>query len=233
MTAALGVERAFQDLEAAPPLLQGLLRPVLVRALQDPAIMRQLGSTAALSQHLTVLGRVLTSEPLAVGQELEDVEAAYRFSQGLEPTLRARVEAGLSRVLERAHAPADHGPLNLLALARLLALAFSNLPFVEHLLAGGAAERFLPEASPELAGFVGELVEVVTVVTVSEQEGNEAGNVVVTIGRALEVSERHVLVETLRDGDERPGSRLLLATAQIVSMRTLSEGSPARSFKAG
>ena len=65
MTAALGVERAFQDLETAPPLLQGLLRPVLVRALRDPAIMRQLGSSTALSQHLTVLGRVLTSEPLA------------------------------------------------------------------------------------------------------------------------------------------------------------------------
>lgn len=232
MTAALGVERAFQDLEAAPPLLQGLLRPVLLRALHDPAIMRQLGSSAALSQHLTVLGRVLTSEPLAVGHDLEDVEDAHRFSQGLEPPLRARVEAGLAQVLQRAHARAEHGTLNLLALARLLALAFSNLPFVEHLLAGGAPEPFLPEASPALAGFVDELVEVVSVVTVSDPEGNEAGNVAVTVGRVLEVSESCVLVETLRDGDERPGSRLRLATAHIVSMRPLSEGSQARSFKA-
>lgn len=230
MTAALGVERAFQDLEAAPPRLQGLLRPVLLRALRDPAIMRQLGS-AALSQHLTVVGQVLTSDPIAVGQDLEDIEAAHRFSQGLEPPLRARVEAGLSRVLQRAPARSGHGSLSLLALARLLALAFSNLPFVEHVLAGAALEPFLPDVAPELAGFVGELVEAITVV--GEAEDNEGDNRFVTIGRVLEVSEGHVLIETLRDGDERPGSRLRLDTARIVAMRTLSEGSSARSFKAG
>jgi len=229
MKPAHGVERAFLDLEQASPLLQGLLRPLLLRALQDPAIMRELGS-AALSQHLTVLGQVLTSEPLAVGEALEDIEAAYRFSQGLEPPLRGRVEAGLRRVSRQAPARNGRGPLSLLALGRLLALAYSDLPFVDHVCRGGAVEAFLPEVSPELSNFVGELVEVVTVA--GEHDDNEDGRVFVTTGRVLEVSASHVVIEALRDADERPGSRLLLGLADIVSMRTLSNQSSPREFKA-
>lgn len=87
-----------------PTELQGLLRPVLVRALQDPTLMRQLGSTA-LSQHLMLLGHVLTSDPerapskafvhLAAGHDVEDVEEVYRFARDLDAALQ-----GQGRVLE-------------------------------------------------------------------------------------------------------------------------------------
>lgn len=278
MTQAHGVEQAFLSLEDAPPVLQGLLRPVLVRALQDPTLMRRLGS-AALSQHLTVLGQVLMNVPaersgslaplqtflhLALGQDVEDVEEAYRFTENLDGALRARVEGGLSRVLQFAADRSGQGTLSLLALARLLALAFSNLPLVEHLLGGGAIEPFLPSAgakkapakgrskraapttaeptgsesrrrrehtvSAELASFVGELVEVVVVV--SEHEGGEAGHVLVTMGRVLEMSPGHVLIETLRH-DERRGSRLLLSLTHIVAMRTLPSDFASRASNAG
>jgi len=246
MKPAPGVERAFLDLEHASPVLQGLLRPLLVRALQDPAIMRQLGS-AGLSQHLTALGQLLTSEParshgpalppletflhLAAGKALEDVEEAYRFTKALDAPLGARVAAGLSRVVQQAPSRASLGTLSLLALARLLALAYADLPFVEYVRRGGTIDPFLPEVSPEPSSFVGELVEVVTLA--EEQEDNEDGRVFVTIGRVLEASASHVVIETLREGDERPGGRLRLSMDHIVTLRPLSGASPSREFEAG
>jgi len=56
--------------------------------------------------------------------------------------------------------------------------------------------------------------------------------VFVTVGRVLEMSPGHVLLETLRD-DGRPGSRLLLSVGQVVAMRTLSGDSLFRAFEAG
>lgn len=282
MTQAHGVEQAFQSLEDAPPVLRGLLRPVLVRALQDAALMRQLAS-GDLSQHLALLGQVLetTAGPgssalplpktflhLAIGEDVEDIEQAYRLTQSLEPPLRARVEGGLSRAFQIAADRSEYRGVGLLALARLLALAFSNLPFVEHVLGGGSIEPFLPPAgakkapsksrakskpkparkgsaqtsratagssdegavSPDPASLVGRLVEVVAVVR--EAESSEAGRVFVAIGRVLEVSPGHVLLETLRDG-ERPGSRLLLGMADIVALRALSSDSLPLAFEAG
>ena len=256
------VEQAFLGLEDAPPLLQGLLRPVLVRALGDADLMRQLGS-GALSQHLAVLGEILTTAGsaahppaylhLAVGEHVEDIEEAYRFAQSLDAPLRARVESGLSRGFQIASSNSDctlnhPSALSLLALARLLVHAFANLRYVEHIVGGGAIESFLPlEAeqalpkggakradpalSPELANFVGEIVEVVAV---AEGESDETGHVFVSIGRVLEMSPGHVVLETLRSADdERPGSRLLLGMAHIVSMRTLPSGSSARASQVG
>jgi len=275
MTQAPGVEQAFASLEAAPPLLQGLLRPVLVRALQDPVLMRQVGS-ASLSQHLALLGRILESSMrggsgsavvpppksflhLTIGEDVDDIDQAYRLVRSLEPSLRAHVESGLSCAFQITADRSEYGGLSLLALARLLALALSNLPFVEHVLAGGAIEPFLPpvsaqppaakstakgtqpggstaksreerEPSPELSHVAGELVEIVA--AVSEEESGEAGRVFVTVGRVLEMSPGHVLLETLRD-DGRPGSRLLLSVGQVVAMRTLSGDSLFRAFEAG
>ncbi|HEU5073100.1 MAG TPA: hypothetical protein VFU02_02990 [Polyangiaceae bacterium] len=278
MTSAHGVEQAFLGLENAPLVLQSLLRPVLVRALQDPSLMRQLGS--ALPQHLALLGEVLVNAPaerttlpaprtflhLAAG-DVEDVEEAYRFAESLEAPLRTHVEAGLSQVFQLTAASSGHGTVNLLALARLLALAFTNPAFVEYVQGGGALEPFLPsldekrpaaklpakskpkraskstpkpsgsrgrsrrdqKVSPELAKFVGELVEVVAVV--SQQEGGDAGHVFITMGRVLEMLPGHVVLETLRE-DERPGSRLLLGMTRIVAMRTLPSGSVSRASKA-
>ena len=277
-TQALGVEQAFHDLEDASPVLQGLLRPVLVRALQDPVLMRLLGS-AALSQHLAVLGQVLTHPAsdrdaplpppktfvhLALGEDIEDVEAAYVFARSLDAPLRGRVESGLSRVLQNAATRAEEEPLSLLALARLFTLAFSNLPFVTHVLEGGAIEAFLPlgtvtnprkqapltegrmlegrtkgtdpSGTPELASFVGQIVELVA--TVNEDDATQPGHVFVTIGRVLEVAAGHVVLQTSREGDqpaaEAQGSKLLIGMAHIVTMRTLSQDSSAdRSSKAG
>lgn len=260
MTQATGVEQAFHDLEDAPPILQGLLRPVLVRALQDPVLMRLLGS-AALSQHLALLGQVLTRAAsdrddsplppletfvqLAIAEDIEDVEDAYVFAHSLEAPLRARVEGGLSRVLQHAATQSAHGSVSLLALARLFALAFSSLPFVTHIREGGAIEPFLPpdlatrpreSDAPELASFVGQIVELVA--TVNEDETSHAGHVFVTIGRVLEVATGHVVLQTLREGDEHAGeaqgSKLLIGMAHIVTMRILSQDSLAdRSSKTG
>lgn len=278
MTSTEGVEQAFQDLESAPPVLQGLLRPVLIRALQDPALMRHLGS-AALSEHLAVLGQVLINLPsegvgpplpplktfihLAVGQDVDDVEEAYRFAHTLDAPLRARVEGGLSRALQNTASRAGAGTTSLLALARLLALAFSNLPFVAHVLDGGEIESFLPQAnaklpserpvnkgvksarrkaglaqqtavSPQLAGFVGKFVEVIAVV--SEPESAEhAGHMFVTIGRVLELSPHHVVLETLRGHHEgvHGGERLLLGMAHVVAMRTLTRDPRDQASKTG
>lgn len=261
MTQATGVEQAFHDLEDAPPVLQGLLRPVLVRALQDPVLMRLLGS-AALSQHLALLGQVLTRAAsdrddsplppletfvqLAVAEDIEDVEDAYVFTHSLEAPLRARVEGGLSRVLQHAATQSAHGNVSLLALARLFALAFSSLPFVTHIREGGAIEPFLPpdlatkpreqSDAPQLASFVGHIVELVA--TVNEDETSHAGHVFVTIGRVLEVATGHVVLQTLREGDEHAaeaqGSKLLIGMAHIVTMRILSQDSlAARSSKTG
>jgi len=263
---AQGVEQAFHDLEDAPPVLQGLLRPVLIRALQDPVLMRLLGS-AALSQHLALLGQLLThpasdrvDAPLApvktfvhlAGEDLEDVEDAYVFAGSLDASLRTRVEGGLSRVLQNAATRSGQGTLSLLALARLFALAFSNLPFVTHVLEGGAVEPFLPRgptkkppeqaqvegqgSTPELASFVGQIVELVA--TVNEDEPSRAGHVFVTIGRVLEVAAGHVVLQTVREGDEHgaevPGSKLLIGMAHVVTMRTLSQDSSVdRTSKAG
>lgn len=277
MKQAHGVEQAFQSLESAAPVLQGLLRPVLVRALQDSTLMRQLGSTA-LSQHLMLLGQILTSDPqrtsskafvhFAAGHDVEDIEEAYRFTKNLDAALQGRVESGLSRALQIVANESGQDTPSLLALARLLALAFSNLPFVDHVLGGGAIEPFLPPSeskqpaprrpakgktnpstksnaestgpetqtqpeqavSPELAKFVGELVEVVAVL--GAHEGSESGHVFVALGRVLEVSPNHVLIETQRD-DERPGSRLLLGLTHIVAMRTLPTDSRVRASNAG
>lgn len=271
MTQAVGVEQAFHDLDDAPPALQGLLRPVLIRALQDPGLMRALG-TVALSQHLAVLGQVLaqpTSDRadsalpplekfvhLAVGEDIEDVEDAYVFARSLDAPLRARVEGGLSRVLQNRATRSGQGTLSLGALARLLALAFQNLPFAAHVLDGGAVEPFLPVdfgdeprrqasdsdaatqatrvASPELASFVGQIVELVA----TEDEPTPSGHVLVMIGRVLEVARDHVVLQTLRKGDEfgadAHGSKLLIGMAHIVTMRTLSQDSSLdRTSKAG
>ena len=269
---AIGVEQAFHDLEAAPPVLQGLLRPVLIRALQDTVLMRLLGA-AALSQHLALLGQVLTHPVpdqvdaplppfeafvhLAGGADIEDVEDAYAFAGGLDASLRTRVEGGLSRVLQHEATRSGQGTISLLALARLFALAFSNLPFVAHVLESGAVQAFLPRgaakprtqaqieplvkaadqgSTPELASFVGQLVELVA--TVNEDEASRSGHVFVTIGRVLEVAAGHVVLQTLREGDEHasevPGSKLLIGMTHIVTMRTLSQDSLVdRSSKAG
>jgi hypothetical protein len=273
MTQAVGVDQAFHDLDDAPPALQGLLRPVLIRALQDPKLMRALG-TAALSRHLAVLGQVLarpTSDPadsalpplktfvhLGVGDDIEDVEDAYVFARSLDAPLRAHVEGGLSRVLQNAATRSGQGTISLCALARLLALAFQNLPFVAHVLDGGVIEPFLPVdvadtpgkqastlqgldaaaratrvASPQLASFVGQVVELV-----ATQDATPSGNVFVAIGRVLEVAADHVVIQTFREDDalgaEGHGSKLLIGMAHIVTMRTLSQDSSSdRTSQAG
>ena len=161
-TRALGVEQAFQDLEKAAPALQTLLRPVMMKALRDPALMRQL-ATGALSQHLAVVGRLLTTLPsegvgpsippletflhFTIGEDVEDAEAAYDYVRSLDAPVRSRVEGALTRVLRTHAMRAGEGTISLLALARLLALAFSNMPFVAHILDGGIAEPFLPQST--------------------------------------------------------------------------------------
>jgi hypothetical protein len=263
---ALGVERAFQDLAKASPAVQGLLRPVLMKALQDPALMRQLGRTA-LSQHLAVVGRLLTSVPsdgvgppvpplktflhLTIGEEVEDAEEAYDYVRSLDAPIRGRVEGALTRVIHNHSLRAGEGTISLLALARLLSIAFSNMPLVAHILDGGAVEPFLPQTtsrppqapsapgpqargtsrsaktSDHLAELVGTVVEVISIVSDSH-EGRNGGHIFSTIGRVVEVATDHVMLETLRGHEvsSTRSQRVLLGMASIVVLRTLSVDEP-------
>jgi len=260
---ATAVEEAFADLERAPPAIQGLLRPVLMKALQDPGLMRQLGRSA-LSEHLAVVGRLLITVPsdgvgppvpplktflhLTIGEDVEDAEEAYDYARSLDAPLRSRVEGGLTRVLHNHSVRAGQGTISLLAIARLLAIGFSNMPLVAHILDGGTIEPFLPQStskpprsgtvgqrneprvphrsptvSTHLGEFVGTFVEVISLVNESH-EGRPAGHVFATIGRVIEVASGHVILETLRGHDATTvrTQRVLLGMASVIAMRTLS-----------
>ncbi|HEY2405661.1 MAG TPA: hypothetical protein VGI10_06650 [Polyangiaceae bacterium] len=253
---AFAVEQAFRDLEQESAPIQALLRPVLMRALQEPSLMRQLASTA-LSQHLFVVGRLLTSLPtegigppipplktfehLTIGEDVEDAEEAYDYLRSLDAPIRARVEGSLTRVLHSHAMRSGEGTINLLAVARLLAIAFSNMPTVAHVLDGGTLEPFLPQraskpprieatqrkspanASPQLASFLGAFVEIISIVNESNDE-RRAGHMFVTIGRVAEISPAHVLLETLRghDSSSTRTQKVLLGMASVVVLRMLS-----------
>lgn len=260
------VEQAFADLEKAPKNLQALLRPVLVRALQDPALMRQLASSA-LSQHLSVLGNVLTSLPgegfgppvprlktflqFTIGEDVEDAEEAFDFVRTLDAPLRAKVEGGITRALRTRSSRTNQGTISLLALARLLALAFVNTPFVTHVLNGGEIEPFLPVASDRLAvdrkepvepqrparprsarsantrarsqldSFLGRFVEIVLS---AKEHSPDGGQLFVTIGRVVEITPTYVILEALRGQSPRAsvGNKFLLSMAHIVAMNVIS-----------
>jgi hypothetical protein len=263
MSSVSGVEQAFADLAKAPNVLQSLIRPVLVRALQDPALMRHLGG-GALPQHLNVLGQVLLGIPtegigaplpnvktflqFAIGEDVDDAEAAYDFVRTLDAPLRGRVEGGLTRALQSVSSRAGQGTISLLALARLLALAFANLPFVAHVLDGGPIEPFLPRTrdkgaserrtkpqpsvketpkedvvAPRLASFLGAFVEVVSVVQESDSPPR-SGHVFLTIGRVVGISPTHVQLETLRGQGASAigGHMVVLGMAHVVIMRMLT-----------
>lgn len=241
------VEQAFADLEEAPEDLQALLRPVLVRALQDPALMRQLAS-AALSQHLSVLGRVLTSLPVegfgppvpplkmflqfTIGEDVEDAEEAFDFVRTLDAPLRVKVEGGITRALRTRSSRSGQGTISLLALARLLALAFGNTPFVTHLLNGGEAEPFLPRATSDKPSVLDQrtsegdaltrlqstrdaddarapsplesfLGRFVEVMLTANEQSSDSGQLFVAIGRVIDITPNYVILEALRGQNPR------------------------------
>ena len=156
-------------------------------------------------------------------------------------------KVSLTRVLHSHAMRAGEGTINLLALARLLALAFSDLPFVAHVLDGGAIEPFLPQStskpprastvgqrdtrSPQRSGatpshltsLVGAFVEVISIVNES-REDRHAGHVFATIGRVIENEPAHVLLETLRGHEcvERANPEDSPWHGKCSLMRTLS-----------
>jgi hypothetical protein len=235
---------------------------VVIRAMQDPALMRGLG-THALSYHLVALGQLLadltadgmgpqlpslqTFLNLTIGEDVEDAEEAYDFVRTLGSPLRERVEGGISRVLRNVSTASNPGPLNLVAIARLLAIALRDLPFVAHVLNGGEPEGFLPapqstaptqplqpatqrksgKATPpavptHLQGFVGAFVEVAAVVSEAES-GRTAGRLFITIGRVVEISTTYVILRSLR-AQGLEGEPVLVGLAHVVAMRKLSGG---------
>jgi hypothetical protein len=152
------VERAFGDVAVAGDPVQRLLRPLLLRATQDPGLMRSL-ATHSLSQHLPFVGELLVegqalepralpsqSEFLSLAPGVEDAEEAYEFTKRLPATLRERVAARLCAALE-SRALHDDAGLSLLAVARLLALAFDDLPYLTHVLAGRDVAEFPADAA--------------------------------------------------------------------------------------
>lgn len=152
------IERAFGDVAVANDPVQRLLRPLLLRATQDPGLMRSLAAHS-LSQHLPFVGELLMdgqalaprplpslTEFLTLAQGVEDAEEAYDFTKRLPATLRDRVAAQLCSALE-SRALHDDGGLSLLAVARLLALAFDDLPYLTHVLAGREVAVFPADAA--------------------------------------------------------------------------------------
>ncbi len=152
------VEQAFGDVAAADDAVQRLLRPLLLRATQDPGLMRSL-ATHSLSQHLPFVGSLLMqgrelaprplpslTEFLALSQGVEDAEEAFDFTKRLPTPLRDRVAAQLCSVLE-SRALHEGAGLSLLAVARLLALAFDDLPYLSHVLAGREVAVFPADAA--------------------------------------------------------------------------------------
>lgn len=152
------VERTFEDVAATDEPAQRLLRPLLLRATQDPGLMRSL-ATHSLSQHLPFVGELLVegrelepralpslTEFLDLSQAVDDAEEAYDFSKRLPSALRERVVAALCAALESRALHADTG-LSLLAVARLLALAFDDLPYLTHVLAGREVASFPDDAA--------------------------------------------------------------------------------------
>jgi hypothetical protein len=152
------IERAFGDVAAEDEPVQRLLRPLLLRATQDPGLMRSL-ATHSLSQHLPFVGELLMDgqalEPralpsltafLGLSQGVEDAEEAFEFTKRLPATLRDRVAAALCSALE-SRALHDGSGLSLLAVARLLALAFDDLPYLTHVLAGREVAAFPADAA--------------------------------------------------------------------------------------
>lgn len=247
------VEQAFADLRAVPQVQQELLRPVLIQAMQDPILVRQLASSA-LSEHLAVLGHLLTRLPgdgvgapipplrtfvhLAVGEDVEDVEEAYDYVRTLDGDVRALVEGGLSRLLQHRSTHQNSGTVSLLALARLLAIAFSNVRFVAHVLDGREIEPFLPDdaadsksraatpprpaAASGLGEFVGKMVEAISVV--AGPKATAGGHLFVSIGRVVEISATHVVLETLRGtaSGATHGRTVLLGMEHVVTIRPLT-----------
>jgi hypothetical protein len=120
--------------------------------------MRSL-ATHSLSQHLPFVGELLTdgrklaprplpslTEFLALAQGVEDAEGAFDFARRLPAPLRERVAARLYSALE-SRALHDDTSLSLLAVARLLALAFDDLPYLTHVLAGRDVADFPADAA--------------------------------------------------------------------------------------
>ena len=149
MSAALQLEQAFRALEQAPERTRALVRPVLLRALRDRDLLADLGPRG-LSAELSLLSEVLSesqhSHASAMRREragVERAEAADRFVAGLDSILAGRVRTAMERSLTHSRASVD-----LLTLARLLAHAFADPAFIEHVQRGATLETFAPELSP-------------------------------------------------------------------------------------
>jgi hypothetical protein len=256
MSETPNVQKIFERLDDSTDMVQALLRPVLIRAMQDPALMKSLG-THALWQHLAALGKLILNLPtdgvgpqlpplqtylnLAIGEDVDDAEEAYNFVRMLSSPLRERVEGGLSRTLRDSSIRSSDGPLSLLAMARLLAIALADVPFVAHVLDTGKADAFLPmsdhplerptpprrkrksrEDSSHLQRFVGNFVEITAVVANLESE--HSGHVYLMLGRVLEISPNHVILQSSFPGSPE-GETVLIGLAHVVAMRRLSASS--------
>jgi hypothetical protein len=77
------------------------------------------------------------------------------------------------------------------------------------------------EGSPHLDRFRGAFVEVVSVV--SEASIQSQGRVFVTIGRVLEISPTHIVLQMLRGSDDQDteAQTMLLGMASVIAMRSL------------
>jgi hypothetical protein len=261
MSELSGIEQTFAHLAKAPVHVQEVLRPILFRATQDAAVMRGV-EPQAFANHFFLLGALIldlpregvgaqlpslqTFEHLTTGENVEDAEEAYDFVRTLGSPLRERVEGGLSRTLRRLADHPKHEPVNLLAMARLLAIALSDLPHIVHVLSGREVEPFLPDASqdgkvpsprktprkshtkpaeeisPHLQDFVGALVEITTVVSGIES-GRTLGRLFLTIGRVEEITPAYAILRSLpAHHGEQEGDAVLVGLAHVISMRKLS-----------
>lgn len=157
MTQAAQLEKAFEVISSSANPAHALLRPVLIKTMQDPATLKALGEhelTVHLDAVLRVLPAVFSShesslpplpkearlfEQRTLGSGFEDdAEAAYNFVSALPHEERSLVGSALMLAVNAGSSK----PISLFALVHLLRLALQDVPFVRHVLAG------LPIAEP-------------------------------------------------------------------------------------
>ncbi|HTN86567.1 MAG TPA: hypothetical protein VL242_22860 [Sorangium sp.] len=159
MTIPTQVQEAFEYVSKESEPTQALLRHVLVRALHDAATMRVL-RTVSFASHLSFVGRVLFKSAsdgssirlpsrqdvfvsMTLGHGFSDAEEAYTCATNLPEHLRTRVEHALMQSIDESSARSHDDPISLLAVARLLAIAYTDPEFVDHVTKGLEVEPFL------------------------------------------------------------------------------------------
>lgn len=164
MAAGLQIENAFEMLDRAPEAMQAVLRPVVLRAMQEPQTAGMIGGSD-LRLHLRIVWKVIRSLRDAANVEAFSVPSQHEDSiDGLLPgslwqerddLLHFLTELSASERRAVSHAftvavrwaESRNETVSFPLLARLLNFALQDHAFMHHILAGRPIEPFLPRGT--------------------------------------------------------------------------------------